>query len=49
MILGLRMNKGVDLEIVSKEFGIDVESKYKKSIEILSEEDLITLKAKYCA
>lgn len=46
MILGLRMNKGVDLGIVSKEFGIDVESKYKKSIEILSEEDLITLKGK---
>lgn len=49
MILGLRLNKGVDLKMVSEEFGIDVEVKYKKSLELLLEKELINLTDKVVA
>ena len=41
MILGLRMNQGVDMAQVSDEFGVDVEKQYADKIVSLSEEKLI--------
>jgi oxygen-independent coproporphyrinogen-3 oxidase len=41
IILGLRLNRGIDLVRVSEEFQIDAEKKYKKSIALLLSRKLI--------
>ena len=41
MILGLRLNKGVDLAQVSGEFGLDVGKRYQKNIEFLLSRKLV--------
>jgi len=46
MILGLRLVKGLDLQKVSEEFGIDVEKKYKKSLDTLLRKNLIKYEGK---
>jgi len=46
MILGLRLVKGLDLQKVSEEYGIDVEKKYKKSLDTLLRKNLIKYEGK---
>ncbi|NMA66732.1 MAG: oxygen-independent coproporphyrinogen III oxidase [Clostridiaceae bacterium] len=46
MILGLRLNKGVDLRKVSEEFGVDVVMRYEKSIDTLLKKNLIEIDQK---
>lgn len=41
IILGLRLKKGIDLRIISEEFGLDLENKYKNSIQALQLKNLI--------
>ena len=41
IILGLRLNKGIDLALLSKEFDIDLEKKYHKELEQLSSQALV--------
>jgi oxygen-independent coproporphyrinogen-3 oxidase len=43
MILGLRLNQGVDLKMISAEFDVDAEKKYEKSIKKLLLQQLIEL------
>ncbi len=41
IILGLRLNKGIDLALISKEFGMDMEKKYHKELAKLLSQKLV--------
>lgn len=43
IFLGLRLNKGIDLAIYRKRFGLDIEEKYKSELNRLTDAELIEL------